>query len=44
MKINDGAWDFDENEKDVIEQISKIINGKNFQFKIKTGTNYNNIK
>ena len=37
-------FDFDENEKDVIEQISKIINGKNFQFKIKTGTNYNNIK
>jgi hypothetical protein len=37
-------FDFDENEKDVIEQISKIINGKNFQFKIKTGTNSNNIK
>ena len=37
-------FDFDKNEKDVIEQISKIINGKNFQFKIKTGTNYNNIK
>ena len=37
-------FDFDENEKDVIEQIFKIINGKNFQFKIKTGTNYNNIK
>ena len=37
-------FDVDENEKDVLKQIGKIINNKNLQFKVKTGTNYNNIK
>jgi hypothetical protein len=37
-------FDVDENEKDILKQIGKIINNKNLQFKVKTGTNYNNIK
>jgi hypothetical protein len=37
-------FDVDDNEKELLEQIAKVINDKNLQFKIKTGTNYNNIK
>ena len=37
-------FDVDDNEKELLEQIAKVINDKNLQFKVKTGTNYNNIK
>ena len=37
-------FDVDDNEKELLEQIGEIINNKNLQFKVKTGTNYNNIK
>jgi len=37
-------FDVDENEKDILKQIGEIINNKNLQFKVKTGTNYHNIK
>jgi hypothetical protein len=37
-------FDFDKEEKDVMKQIAEIFERKNLQFKIKTGTNYNNIK
>jgi hypothetical protein len=37
-------FDVDNNEKELLEQIAKVINDKNLQFKIKTGTNYANIK
>jgi len=37
-------FDVDDNEKELIEQVAKVINDKNLQFKVKTGTNYNNIK
>jgi hypothetical protein len=37
-------FDVDKNEKDVLEKISKLINSKNLNFKIKSGTNYANIK
>jgi hypothetical protein len=37
-------FDVDDNEKELLEQIAKVINDKNLQFKIKTGTNYANIK
>jgi hypothetical protein len=37
-------FDVDNNEKELLEQIAKVINDKNLQFKVKTGTNYNNIK
>ena len=37
-------FDVDKNEKDVLQQIAKIINSKNLQFKVKKGTNYHNIK
>ena len=37
-------FDVDDNEKELLEQIAKVINDKNLQFKVKTGTNYANIK
>ena len=37
-------FDVDKSEKDVLKEIAKVINDKNLQFKVKTGTNYANIK
>jgi hypothetical protein len=37
-------FDWDESEKDVIEQIQQVFKEKKLQIKIKKGTNYNNIK
>jgi hypothetical protein len=37
-------FDVDDNEKELLKQVAKVINDKNLQFKVKTGTNYNNIK
>ena len=37
-------FDVDKSEKDVLKEIAKVINEKNLQFKVKTGTNYANIK
>jgi len=37
-------FDVDKNEKEVLQQIAKIINSRNLQFKVKKGTNYHNIK
>jgi hypothetical protein len=37
-------FDVDDNEKELLEQIAKVINDKNLRFKVKTGTNYANIK
>jgi len=37
-------FDVDDNEKELLEQVAKVINDKNLQFKVKTGTNYANIK
>lgn len=36
--------DFDKNETEVIEQIKQVFNKYKLQIKIKTGTNYNNLK
>jgi hypothetical protein len=37
-------FDVDKSERDVLKEIAKVINEKNLQFKVKTGTNYANIK
>jgi hypothetical protein len=37
-------FDVDKEEKDVLKQIAQVINNRNFQFKVKKGTNYANIK
>jgi hypothetical protein len=37
-------FDVDKEEKDVLQQIAQVINNRNFQFKIKKGINYADIK
>jgi hypothetical protein len=34
----------DKEEKDILQQIAQVINNRNFQFKIKKGINYADIK